>query len=105
MLETIFPKATNQTTEYGGPTDYYVTIDNSDKSVHWHVQENNHAVDDARDSWLGRAFFRELKGIDYGKSKKFGGFFVGNDEINRDDGDGTNYITARFGKKGENAFI
>lgn len=105
MLETIFPKATNQTTEYGGPTDYYVTIDNSDKSVHWHVQENNHAVDDARNSWLGRAFFRELKGIDYGKSKKFGGFFVGNDEYNRDDGDGTNYITARFGKKGENAFI
>lgn len=105
MLDKAFPKATNQTTEYGISGDYFLVINNSEKSVHWHAAENNHAVDDARDSWLGRTLFRELKAIDYGKSKKFGGFFVGNDEYNRDDGDGTNYITARFGKKGENTFI
>lgn len=106
MLDEVFPKATNRTIHYGDfgvSSECDVNIDNDKKCIYWNVGENNHAVDDARDSWLGRTLFRELKNIDYGKSKKFGGHFVGNNEINRDDGDGTNYITAHFGKKGEDA--
>jgi hypothetical protein len=101
MLDEVFPKATNRTVHYGDLIECSVTIDNEKKCIHWHVGENNHAVDDARNSWLGRVLFKELGKIDYGQSKKLGGYFVGNDEINRDDGDGTNYITASFGKKGE----
>lgn len=104
MLEELFPKATNRTEVYGDPVSAEVIVDNKKKTVSWYVSENNHAVETARTSWIGIALFDELKKIDFGNNKKLGGYFIGNDEINRDDGDGTNYITARFGKKGETAF-
>ena len=101
MLEELFPKATNRTEVYGDPVSAEVVVDNKKKTVSWYVSENNHAVETARTSWIGIALFDELKKIDFGNNKKLGGYFIGNDEINRDDGDGMNYVTARYGKKGE----
>lgn len=101
MLEELFPKATNRTEVYGDPVSAEVIVDNKKKTVSWYVSENNHAVETARTSWVGIALFDELKKIDFGNNKKLGGYFIGNDEINRDDGDGMNYVTARYGKKGE----
>lgn len=101
MLEELFPKATNRTEVYGDPVSAEVIVDNNKKTVSWYVSENNHAVETARTSWIGIALFDELKKIDFGNNKKLGGYFIGNDEINRDDGDGMNYVTARYGKKGE----
>lgn len=101
MLEELFPKATNRTEVYGDPVFAKVIVDNNKKTVSWYVSENNHAVETARTSWVGIALFDELKKIDFGNNKKLGGYFIGNDEINRDDGDGMNYVTARYGKKGE----
>lgn len=101
MLEELFPKATNRTEVYGDPVSAEVIVDNKKKTVSWYVSENNHAVETARTSWIGIALFDELKKIDFGNNKKLGGYFIGNDEINRDDGDGMNYVTARYGKKGE----
>lgn len=104
MLEELFPKATNRTEVYGDPVSAEVIVDNKKKTVSWYVSENNHAVETARTSWVGIALFDELKKIDFGNNKKLGGYFIGNNEINRDDGDGMNYVTARYGKKGETAF-
>ena len=101
MLEELFPKATNRTEVYGDPVSAEVVVDNKKKTVSWYVSENNHAVETARTSWIGIALFDELKKIDFGNNKKLGGYFIGNDEMNRDDGDGMNYVTARYGKKGE----
>jgi hypothetical protein len=77
--------------------------DNKSRTVHWSTGENNHAVEDARESAMGRAFFRLLNRITWTRGS--GGKFVGNDEYNQDDdyeGGGANYVTLSYGpeKKG-----
>lgn len=50
---------TNRTTSFasGGAT---VSFDPAEKAVRWEVAENNHAVDSAHDTELGKAFFDRL---------------------------------------------
>lgn len=66
--------------------------------VVWEVEEGNHARDEARDSWLGRAFFTALGTVQW--TSRTGGTVVGNDEYNegsREEGGGANYVIARYG--------
>lgn len=68
----------------------------------WDVPENNHAVDHAHDSWLGRALFAQLDRVKWTRGS--GGYFVGNNEYNADDcspGGGGNYLTSTYGPAGE----
>lgn len=101
MLEEHSPKANTKTTVFGDDDLYNLSLNNETKTVFWDVPDGNRAVDHARSTKLGRVLLKTLSAIDYGSRNDSGGFFVGNDEINRDDGDGMNYVTARYGKKGE----
>lgn len=77
-----------------------VDLDDKTRSLHWNVPENNHARDSAHDSWLGAFVLRKLRGVDWKRGS--GGYFKGNDEINRDESeDGANYVTMRFGPLGK----
>lgn len=69
----------------------------------WDVPENNHAVDHAHESWLGKALFTQLGRVKWTRGS--GGYFVGNNEYNddRDVGGGANYLTYSFGPAGDNA--
>ncbi|CAM3836706.1 hypothetical protein VRRI112168_02450 [Vreelandella rituensis] len=104
MLDTcVGPKATNKTLHYSGG-EWDISLDDTARTVHWDVHENNRAVEAARESLMGHTLFKELNRIDYGKQKAMGGVIVGNDEYNQDDcglGGGGNYETASFGKAGE----
>lgn len=81
--------------------DCAVTFIDERRTVRWYVGENNKAVERARRSWLGQAFFRELNAISWTRGS--GGELIGNDEYNRENrcaGGGANYVTARFGPLG-----
>jgi len=78
-----------------------LTFDRKNHTLTWIVDENNHAVESARKSWLGRAMFSALRNVQWTRST--GGKFIGNDEYNgdsRENGGGANYVTARFGPLG-----
>lgn len=81
-----------------------VDFNDTERSVTWRVPENNHAVERARDSFLGVLLFEELKRADWGRSG--GGCLVGNDEYRREAshaGGGANYVTEVFGPAGRKA--
>lgn len=101
MMDKVIDKANSKTVCFGGNMDCGLTVNNEARSVEWEVCEGNRACELARNSWLGKAVFNNLSKIEYGNSKKFGGVILGNNEINYEEGDGTQYITARFGKIGE----
>lgn len=76
-----------------------VFFDNTAKTARWQVHENNHAVERARESVLGQAFFKAMKNVTWTRGS--GGQIVGNDEYNRDagseyEGGGGHYVTATF---------
>lgn len=82
--------------------DCSVTFDNDTRSIRWDVPENNHAVDNAREGTLGKAFFGAMKKITW--TRESGGQILGNDEYNRDagrdyDGGGGTLTKATFGKE------
>jgi hypothetical protein len=85
-----------------GCGDLTVTLANERREVIWNVSENNHAVDDAAKSWLGKFVLGRLRQVQWRRGS--GGRFTGNDEYNRDDdsdGGGANYVTRRYGPRGE----
>jgi hypothetical protein len=80
----------------------HITFDATKRQVTWYTGENNHAVEEARDSYHGRRFFALLARVDWTRGS--GGVLVGNDEYNQErDGadEGGNYITQTFGPLGE----
>ena len=72
-----------------------VTFDNKTKTIHWGVSENNHSCESAREHPVGNEFFRLLRYVTF--TNRTGGYIIGNDEYNRDEGDGRNFIKDRFG--------
>ena len=88
------------------PVGYEAVIgfDNKAREVRWDVPENNHAVERARESAVGREFLGRLAAVRW--TRGTGGQFVGTDEYNedrRDAGGGANYVTARYGPLGQDA--
>lgn len=97
-----FAPATGKTVRFAASIFAAITIDDKTTSVRWRVEENNHAVEEARDSYMGRKLFDLLHRIEWVRGS--GGVISGNDEYNEDDngpGGAANYITARFGPVGE----
>ena len=85
-------------------SDLAVSLINKTRTIVWDVEENNHAVDDARASWFGKFVMGKLASVKW--SRNSGGKIVGNNEHNRDsdyEGDGGNYVTSRFGPLGKSA--
>ena len=84
--------------------DASISFNEEDKSVTWNVEENNHAREHSGSHPIAKAFFSELKKINWVRGT--GGTIIGNDEYNRDsdyEGGGGNYVTARFGPLGSKA--
>lgn len=78
--------------------DACVTFNDEARTVRWVVRENNHAVERARESFLGATLFAMLAKVEWTRGS--GGEIVGNDEYHRDDrgaGGGGNYVTDTFG--------
>lgn len=92
----LYPDATNRTLEFeaGGGR---ITFDDKETVVRWYVDNNNHAVDHARRSVMGKAFFAALEKVKW--TARSGGLLYGNDEHNRESrcGGGGDYVTGRYG--------
>jgi hypothetical protein len=94
----MFPEANGKTMTFdvrGGG----ISLDDTARTVHWQVHENNHAIERARSHPVAQALFRALDTMKW--DTKCGGEIVGNDEYNRDDssaGGGGNTVNARYGR-------
>ena len=93
-----FPTAGNNICVFDDE-DCSVVFDNDSKTARWTVHENNHAVEHARASVLGTAFFAAMAKVTWTRGS--GGQIVGNDEYNQDAGrdyagGGGSYVTAEF---------
>ena len=70
--------------------------------VDWHVSENNHAADTAREHFFAKVLFTLLDAITWTKGS--GGTIVGNNEYNRESegvGGGGNFLVREYGMKKE----
>lgn len=84
--------------------DGTLSFDDKKHAAVWYVSENNHAVDNARESFVGNLFFKLLDKMQWGRNS--GGAIIGNDEYNRDSGRdsagyGGSYISKAYGPLGE----
>lgn len=98
--------ATSKTTSYEAGYAGHIQLDPKTKTVHWRVDENNRARQNAHDSFIARAMFTLIGKIKW--TRGTGGYFTGNDEYNAettDYGAGANYLTSTFGPLGEQAKI
>jgi hypothetical protein len=80
----------------------YISIDQENKAVSWDVEENNHAVDEARDHPVANVFFKALNSVQWGRGT--GGKINYTDEYMQDafgSGGDTSRISSRFGPIGE----
>jgi hypothetical protein len=74
-----------------------ITFHNASHTVRWNVPENNHAVESARGDWFAKELFAALEQIKWVRGS--GGEIVGNDEYNRDAGDGASYTVRSYSKE------
>lgn len=104
----IVPKATSATKtfeafRYSSCPAATITFDG--REVTWEVEDNNHAVDYARESVMAQVFFSYLNQVSW--TAKSGGVIIGNDENHRDNSDwaggGGNYISLSYGPLGNSA--
>lgn len=97
-----FPQHGNNITSYR-TGECSLELDNGSRTATWRVDENNHAVDRARETALAKAMFAALKQVKW--TRDTGGVILGNDEYNRDagrdyEGGGGSYSKERFGPQG-----
>lgn len=83
-----------------------VTFDHKARTVTWSVSENNHAIDVARESFVGELFFRTLSRVTW--TRGTGGVIYGNNEYNRSSdnegvGSGGHTLNGAWGPLGEQA--
>lgn len=77
-----------------------LTFDNNARKVYWSVSESNRAVEAARETILGKAFFASLDAVKWTRGS--GGSLYGNDEYNSDsdyEGGGGSYYKGEWGPK------
>lgn len=94
------PRATASTVEFRGAAEGSIVFEG--RVVTWDVPSQNHGVEAARESALGRVFFEGLDRVRW--TRDTGGFGVGNSEYNEDSfepGGGANYTTFTYGPRGE----
>ncbi len=89
--------ANSKTMQFSLNGEGSITFDKEHKTINYYVSENNHAVEAARRSKVGRLFFRTMNSITWTNGS--GGSLIGNDEYNREDGGGADYVTSSFGNK------
>lgn len=79
-----------------------VRFDNKTKTIHYNTQDNNHAVDRGRQSFLGSMVLKELERINY--TSKTGGYFKASSEYNVDEfgNEGQSRVSYTFGKYNTN---
>lgn len=71
-----------------------IEFDTAKKTITWNVSQNVNAVKTARQSVIGREFFRTMNELEW--TGKYGGNIIGNDSVNMALR-GENYITYTFG--------
>ena len=92
------PKKTDFTIdskEHFQSNELSVCLDKKTKTLHWRVGDNNHSVDDAHESFLGKTVMRILGRVKF--TNRTGGVFEGTDEYRTDAGMGAE-VSHRFGK-------
>jgi len=95
-----FPLAVSTKAETYDAEDGTITLNHKAQELTWYVYENNHAVEHARDSYMGKVMFALLAKIQW--TRGTGGEFYGNDEYNAESegsGSGGNYTTATYRMK------
>lgn len=100
VLQADMDFPTNRSTDFH-VDDLEVSFDKKTGSVQWCVNENNDAVNDARNHPLGKAVFSALGQVRW--TRGTGGIITGNDEYNGGDTDadrGENYVSVAFGPAG-----
>lgn len=70
--------------EYISDSDCSMRFTNDTRTIEWHVHENNHACEHAREGMIGRSLFAVLGTVKWTRGS--GGNVWGNDEYNRDSG-------------------
>jgi hypothetical protein len=83
-----------------------IRIDPATRTLHWDVDRSSHAVDRARDSYLGRALFQALAKVAW--TRGTGGVFRSSDEYGEEaameHGGNPVNISSHFGPLGEKEF-
>jgi hypothetical protein len=102
-----FPLANGKTVSFGADYEGRISLRDTDRTVHWDVSENNHAVDRARESYMGSQFFTLLGGIKWTRGS--GGHIFGSNEYEDDAareyaGGGGSHIKDTFGPEGDRAY-
>lgn len=95
-----FPPAVSTKHKQYSADEGAITLNHETNELNWCVPENNHAVERARDSHMGKALFTLLGKVVW--TRGTGGEIVGNDEYNeesRESGGGANYVTATYRMK------
>lgn len=86
-----FTKPTKKSFAHKKPTkdllledaDLYIKIDNKTKTVNYSTDDNNHSVENAENSPLGKIFFALLDRVSF--TTKTGGYFRSESEYDKDD--------------------
>ena len=102
-LKKSYPLA-NVSTKILSQGEAHVNFDDKTRGTTWQVDENNRAIDRARQTILGKAFFSALNLVDWTRGS--GGKILGNNEYNRDDhayeGGGGNTVNSNYGLRMRN---
>lgn len=86
----------------GSDSEASVSFDPAKRQLVWNVSENNHSVERARESLLGRLFFEQLGRVKW--TRGTGGHITGNDEYRREGrgpGEGGNELKETYGPRGD----
>ena len=101
-----FPLANGNTDSFAADYDGCITLEDARRTVHWTVNENNHAVERAHESFMGGHFFRLLGEVKWTRGS--GGHIYGSNEYQDDAareyaGGGGSTISQTFGPEGQKA--